>query len=203
LQFSLITHKSLGNPSSLPPLLFLSLFLLILYWRRPYLLFPSPSRFSGPAREHTAPAASGPSAGAQLAHRGHAGCGGLWRGRARGGVAPARKLGRRRSARLGSGRGSRASSGQAAGGRAAAAGARARQADARRTAWQAGRRRRPSAGWWAQARRGRASAWRGSRRLRRVGASGSAGGAGGRCTAGAGAGLGGTHERAEQEQECV
>jgi hypothetical protein len=60
----------LGNPSSLPPLLFLSLFLLILYWRCPYLLFLSPSHFSGPAWEHTALAASGPNAGAQLAHRG-------------------------------------------------------------------------------------------------------------------------------------
>jgi hypothetical protein len=34
-------HKSLGNPSSLPPLLFLSLFLLILYRRQPHLLFLS------------------------------------------------------------------------------------------------------------------------------------------------------------------
>jgi hypothetical protein len=40
---------------------------------------------------------------------------------------------------------------------------------------------------------------RGSRRLWRMGASGSAGGAGGRCTAGAGAGLGGAHELAAQE----
>jgi hypothetical protein len=38
LQFSVITHKSLGNPSSLPPLLSLSLFLLILYCRRIFLL---------------------------------------------------------------------------------------------------------------------------------------------------------------------
>jgi hypothetical protein len=122
-------QRSLGNPSSLPPLLFLSLFLLILYWRRPYLLFLSPSRFSGPAREHMAPAASGPSAGAQLAHRGArvaagSGAGAPEAGGASAEAGPAvRRRGRPR--RAGAGRGTRAGAGGDRGGRASGHGVRA------------------------------------------------------------------------------
>jgi hypothetical protein len=57
LQFLEITDKSLGNPSSLPSVFFLSLFFLILYWRRFFLLsFSSLSRLPSPppARAATA-----------------------------------------------------------------------------------------------------------------------------------------------------
>jgi hypothetical protein len=138
---------SLGNPSSLPPLFFLSLFFLILHWRRFFspVSLPLSGSFGWCKQaswRHGWAVADRPGAGAQLAHRGARAAAGSGAGAPEAGRRQRGSRSGGRSAWLGSGCGSRASSGQAVPGLGDSCGS---VRLARRASSARGRRRRAAA----------------------------------------------------------